>query len=326
MRALIAMAFAALLGAIVGACGASGAVVAPSWARSALATEEADVVVAMNVALLRRDPIFYRATQRLANKDKLAWLLRASQIDLVANADDGELRSWVGAVHGLDGAPAEGEVRDLGTSRRLASGTTEYAYPRGAMLVFPNAWVFAQGAALERMRAAPPATLGRISMQDGAILEATVRARALSSRWSAKAARLADGLRDGTLVILGGDRLAMIVRCRYVDVHSAEHAETESRAQLAAISSRHELVLAIVQELVEIDLARSGDTVTWRIEAKEKLRDYVREYAERESRDSDVGRLPPPPAPPSPESPSYPTACPPGQRWDLDRRACVEAR
>ena len=332
MRALILRVLALALAALAGACGAS-ALTTPTWARSALATDDADVVVAMNVALIRKDPLFYPAIQKLARKDRYDWLLRASQIDAVATVDDGKPSSWVAAVHGLDGAPGDGEIRSLGARRKLASGATEYAYPRGAMLVFPGAWVFAEGAALDRMRARTPERLGRISMQDSAILEATVRARALPRHWNASASRVADGLREGTIAILGGDRLAMIVRGKYVDADAAARAESETRAQLEAIQRRHELAILVLRELVEIDFGRSGDTVTWRVEAKEKLRDYVREYVAREGRDEwrhgrdddDADPEPPPPGPPPPPPP-YPGACPRGQRWDLDRRACVEAR
>ena len=202
----------------------------------------------------------------------------------MANLQDGEPRSWVGVVHGMTEPPREGEVLALGPSHRIASGALEFSHARGAMLVFPGAWVFAEGAALERIRATPPSPLARIPMQSGAILQATLRGRALQARSNPRTARLTQGLLEVTLVLLAGDRLAMIVRGRYAGETSAALAEEDSRAQLEAIASRHDLALLVVRELVEVDVSRSGDTVTWRVEAKAKLRDYIREYAEREAR------------------------------------------
>jgi hypothetical protein len=317
MRALIVLALGL---ALVLACSGSGAPVAtPSWARSILALEDPDVVVALSVERLRDDPILGSATARLAKDEQARFLLRATQIDLAARVDDGEPRTWIGAVHGL-GAPGEGDVPRLRDAKRLASGATEYRYEgRGALVVFPDTWVFAEGPALDRVRAMPPERLAPISMHDGAILEATVRAHALP-RPKEEVRRVVEGLREATLVVMGGDRLGMIVRARYVDSGAAAAAEDESKRQLASFADRYGVVAEIVKDLVRIDLRRSDDVVVWHVEATDKFRAYLQAYVEKKSRREQTDSSPAPP--PAPE---YGGACAKGERWDLDRRACVRA-
>jgi hypothetical protein len=320
MRALIAVVVVLAVAALSIACSSRGPLAAPSWARSALATEDADLVLAVNVARIREDKLLAAAVAKLVHGDRGDFLLGAQQVDGVANLPNGDLGSWVGVVHGMDAPPREGEVLALGPSHRIASGALEFPHARGAMLVFPGAWVFAEGAALERMRATPPGPLGRIPMQDGAILEVTLRGRALQARGNARVARLTQGLVETTLVLFSGDRLAMIVRGRYAGATSAALAEEDSRAQLQAIASRHDFALALVRDLVEVEVTRSGDTVTWRVSATARLREYVREYAEREAqRNGGASTPPPPPAPPP-----YLGKCPARQQWDLDTRTCKD--
>jgi len=266
------------------ACSGSVApVTTPSWARSVLALEDPDVVMALDVQRLRDDPLLGRVTKKVAKDDHVGFLLRATQIDVAGRVDDGEPRTWVAAVHGL-GAPGEDDVPRIRESRRLPSGATEYRYDgRGALVVFPETWVFAEGTALERVRAMTPERLARISMHDGAIFEATVRAHAMP-RPKEEVRRIVEGLREATLVLLGGDRLGMVVRGRYVDAGAAAAAEEESRRQLVAFADRHGFVAEILRDLVRIDVARSDDVVTWRVESTDKLRAYLQAYLDREAR------------------------------------------
>ncbi|HEX3343274.1 MAG TPA: hypothetical protein VHS09_01825 [Polyangiaceae bacterium] len=267
----------ALLVLAVCACGcaaldtpAAGAppVRAPAWENVAFPADGADFVGAIDLAGLRADPLFGPVLTQLARKEHLGLLTRASQIDAVASIDGGKATGWLVVVHGVHGPPGEGDV-----------GSNP-----GEVVTAPGAWVFGEGPAFERVRAAPGLAGARVVLPDRALVASTAQGRAFPHLRHAELGDLTDGLGEATAVLLGGAHLEVILRCRYVDATAARRAATAARVALVAAAARTDAVAALARELVQLDFDATGDTVSVRLTLSDDLRDLLVRYVERATR------------------------------------------
>jgi hypothetical protein len=248
------------LAALVVACGsAAERVETPSFARVALGTDDADVVAAFDLQAMRADPVFGPLLERSARTHRAAALVRASQIDLVASVDRGKTTSWIGVVHGVSGEPRDDDI-----------GSTV----RRDVVVVPGAWITGEGAAFQRLRAGGSTGVRRIDLPRRALFAGTVRGRALEKSKT----RTAEGLREGTIALLGGDHLEIVVQCRYDDASAARRAVAAAKLELAAWATRHRLAEQLVSSLVKITFDVSGDLVTARLTIDDDLRALLEHY------------------------------------------------
>jgi hypothetical protein len=109
-------------------------------------------------------------------------------------------------------------------------------------------------------------------MPSHALLVTTVRGRGLVTRRHEALDQTTEGLKDATVVVLGGSHLELIGQFRYVDERSAKHAAALAKLTLAALS-KGDWSAKIAAALGKIDFDASGDTVS----VKYTLDDDVRE-------------------------------------------------
>jgi hypothetical protein len=280
---LRALALAVVFG--LAACHGAGAPVeAPAWSGTVVATSEANVVGVINLEAMREDPLFGPLLEKLARRDGLGVLLRASQIDVVADAPRGRATTWLAVVHGVDGPPVERDVGyQVGSPHQLPSGGVEYGTKHGAVVVVPGAWILGEGDGFERARASMPRDPGRISTSGRTLVASTVRGGAVPSGRHGLA-EMTEGLREATVEVLGGSHLELVGAFRYVDRDAAKRAAVTAKILLAAAAARNDLAAQIARALVRVDFDVSGDTVTLRLTIDDDLRDVLRQYAERADR------------------------------------------
>jgi hypothetical protein len=254
-----------VLAALVVACGRGSSaerVETPAFARIALGADDADVVGAFDLRAMRSDPVFGPIVERIARTHGAAALSRASQIDLVASVDRGKTTTWLGVVHGVSGEPRDGDIGS--TARR-------------EIVVAPGAWITGEGAAFERLRAGGTTGVRSIELPRRALVAVTARGRALEKSKT----RTAEGLKEGTVAILGGDHLEIVVQCRYEDSAAARRAVTAAKLELAVWASGHRLAEQLVSSLVKITFDVSGDVVTARLTIDDDLRALLEHYVRR---------------------------------------------
>jgi hypothetical protein len=283
--ALVATAIA--LGACGGERGAPAAapVSAPAWEPIAFAASDADLVGAIDLAAVRADPLFGPLVAKLASHDDLGVLSRASQIDLVASADDGNPSSWIAVVHGVDGPPRDGDLGGrLGKPQVLPSGATEYrGSSAGDVVTVPGVWVVGAGSGFDRVRARPGVALARIALPDRVLFASTIQGRALPRPRHAELLDVTEGLKDATMAVLGGTHLEVVMQCRYVDAAAARHAATAARLVLVAEADRMQAVSALARELGKLDFDVHGEVVSLRVTISDDLRELLQSYVEREA-------------------------------------------
>jgi hypothetical protein len=255
------------------ACGAADVratapVGAPAWGRVAFGTGDADFVGAIDLRAVREDRLFGPLVARLAGKNDLGVLTRASQIDVVARVEQGNPTSWIAVMHGVDGRPSAG---DVGSSA-------------GDAVTAPGIWMLGDGAAFERVRASLGLASPRIALPDHALFASTVQGRAIPRPRHPELLDLTEGLEEATMVVLGGAHLQLVVRCRYVDAASARHAATAARLALVAGAARSDGVSELARALGKVDFDASGDEVFVRVTLSDDLRELLQTYVERETR------------------------------------------
>lgn len=238
---------------------------APSWEHVALGPADADLVGAIDLEALRADPLFGPLLRRLAERDDLGVLLRASQIDVVATADRGEPKTWVLVVHGVNGAPGKGDVGS--DSQRFVLG--------------PGVWIYGEGSSFERMRADPALAAPAVDMPPGALVAATARGRALPHPRHPELPDLSEGLTDVTAELLGGDHLGFAVSCRYTDDASARRAAALARLLLVAEAGRDDGWSELARALMKLDFDVDGPVVSVRVTVSDDLRDALVHYVQR---------------------------------------------
>jgi hypothetical protein len=231
----------------------------------AFGTGDADFVGAIDLEALRADPLFGPLVTRLARRDDLQVLLRASQIDVVGNGTNGKPDTWVGVVHGVEGPP---RPHDIG------SGV-------GEIVTVPGAWLLGEGPAFQRVRASPPGIVARISIPDRALVISTVQGRALSRPKSSELFDTTEGLTQATAELLGGEHLELIVQCEYVDHAAARRAATATRLLLVAAAARNDAWAQLARALLKVDLDVSGDVVSLHVTVSDDLRDLLQSYVNR---------------------------------------------
>lgn len=236
------------------ACGgAAKPVEAPAWARTALATGDADFVGAIDVDAMRADPLFGALIRKYARSDEeLGALKTATQIDAFANANErGKVATWMVVVHGVHGQPPSRADKAV---------------------VFPNAWLLGEGPAFERARQMDPSP--EISMPSHALLVSSVHGRALVSKHHEALDQTTEGLKDATIAVLGGSHLEIIGQFRYVDEQSAKHAAALAKLMLAALS-KGDWSAKIAAALGKVDFDASGDTVSLKYTLDDDVRDAL---------------------------------------------------
>ncbi len=238
---------------------------APTWEHAAFGPADADFVGAIDLDAVRADPLFGPLIQRLAERDDLGVLLRASQIDLVATADRGEPKTWVLAVHGVNGAPRRGDVGS--DADRFVSG--------------PGVWIYGEGSSFERMRADPGLAVPVVDMPAGALVAATARGRALPHPRHPELPDLSEGLTDVTAELLGGDHLGFAVSCRYTDDASARRAAALARLVLVAEAGRSDGWSELARALMKLDFDVDGPVVSVRVTLSDDFRDALVHYVQR---------------------------------------------
>lgn len=258
---------AVLCGACMPLAGASveAPVQAPSWAHAALGPADADFVGAINLEALRADGVFGPLLKRVAERDELAVLLRASQIDVIATVDDGRPKTWVVVVHGVTGSPRESDVGS--DARRFVTG--------------PGVWIYGEGPAFERMRADPSLAVPAVDMPAGSLVAATARGSALPHPRHPEMGDISEGLTDVTGEILGGDHLGVAVSCRYEDDASARRAAAMARLVLVAEAQRNDDVSELARALMKLDFDVDGPVVSVRVTLADDLRDALEHYVRR---------------------------------------------
>jgi hypothetical protein len=237
---------------------------APPWTPMAFGTGNADLVGVIDLAALRADRLFGPVLTRLARRDGLQVLLRASQIDAVGSGTGGKLGTWVAVVHGVEGPPRE---RDVG-SGMVAD-----------IMTVPGAWLLGAGPAFRRVRASPPRILSRISMPDRALVVSTVQGDALSRPEWRGLTDATEGLTQATVAVLGGNHLEFVLQCRYVDHPAAQRAATVTRLVLLAVAARDDAWSLLARALLKVDFDVSGDVVFLRITISDDVRDLLESYA-----------------------------------------------
>jgi len=237
-------------------------VTAPSWERVGFATTDADLVGAIDLRAVRADPLFGPLVTQLARKDDLGVLLRASQIDVVATAAGGEIRTWIAVVHDVNGPPSRS---DLGSSARDA-------------VTIPGAWIVGEGPALERIRSNAGLASSRVVMPSRALFASTVQGRAIRRPKEPVLIDATEGLSEATLELLGGAHLELVLRCRYVDAASSRRAATAAKLVLVAEATRDDALSALARELVNVDFDVSGDVVSLRVTISDDLRELLQSY------------------------------------------------
>jgi hypothetical protein len=260
-----------VLAVVCGACmplpGASvdAPVPAPSWEHAALGPADADFVGAIDLEAIRADPLFGPLLRRIAERDEAGVLLHASQIDVVATADDGRPKTYVIVVHGVTGAPRESDVGS--DARRFVTG--------------PGVWIYGEGPAFERMRADPTLAVPAIDMPAGSLVAATARGKALPHPRHPELGDISEGLTDVTGEILGGDHLGVAVSCRYEDDASARRAAAMARLVLVAEAQRNDDVSELARGLMKLDFDVDGRVVSVRVTLADDLRDALVHYVQR---------------------------------------------
>ena len=281
---LAALMLALALG-LSGCRGAGGPLEPPAWGGAVISTPDANVVGVINLDAMRQDPLFGPILERLARRDDLGVLLRASQIDLVADAPRGRTTTWLAVVHGVDGPPAPHDIGyGVGAPHRLPSGAVGYDTRHGGLVVVPGAWILGEGAGFETARTTMPSEPGRISTSARVLVASTVRGGALPSSRRRELVDTTEGLREATVEVLGGSHLEFVGSFRYVDRDAAKRAAVAAKLLLAAAAARGDLAAQIARALVSVDFDVSGDTVTVRLTIDDDLRDVLRQYVERAER------------------------------------------
>jgi len=241
---------------------------APSWEHAALGPADADFVGAIDLEAIRADPLFGPLLQHLAKRGELGFLLRASQIDVVATADDGRPKTYVIVVHGVTGAPRESDVGS--DARRFVTG--------------PGVWIYGEGPAFERMRADPTLAVPAVDMPAGSLVAATARGRALPHPRHPELGDISEGLTDVTGELLGGDHLGFALSCRYADDASARRAAAMARLVLVAEAARNDDVSELARALMKLDFDVDGPVVSLRVTLADDLRDALVHYVQRAAR------------------------------------------
>ena len=242
-------------------------VAAPKWEHVAFGGGEADFVAAIDLEAFRADPVFGPLVARFARKDELGVLLRASQIDVVAEVERGEPTTWLAVVHGVDGPPTRSDV---------GSGARD-------VVTVPGAWILGEGAAFERVRANPGLALPAVAMPRNALVASTAQGRAFVRSREPILADTTDGLTEATVEMLGGAHWQFVLQCRYVDAASARHAAAAAAARvlLLAAASSNDAVSMMARALMKVDFDVSGEVVSMRVTISDDLRDVLQSYVER---------------------------------------------
>jgi len=248
-----------------GASSVEAPVPAPAWEHAALGPADADFVGAIDLEALRADGLFGPLIQRLAERDDLAILLRASQIDVIATADSGRPKTWVLVVHGVSGSPRESDVGS--DARRFVAG--------------PGVWIYGEGPAFERMRADPARAVPAVDMPAGSLVAATARGRALRHPRHPELGDISEGLTDVTGELLGGDHLGFALSCRYEDDASARRAAAMARLVLVAEAQRNDDISELARALMKLDFDVDGAVVSVRVTIADDLRDALEHYVRR---------------------------------------------
>lgn len=238
---------------------------APAWEHAAFGPADADFVGAIDLEAIRADPLFGPLLERIARRDDAGVLLRASQIDLIATADDGEPKTWLVVVHGVSGAPTE---NDVGSDAK-------------ELVVGPGVWIDGKGPAFDRVRANPSLAAPAIDMPAGALVAASARGVALPHPRHADFGDISEGLTDVTAEILGGDHLGFAVSCRYVDEPSAKRAAALARLVLVAEAGRDDPISELARALMKFDFDVDGTVVSLRVTFSDDLRDALQHYVQR---------------------------------------------
>lgn len=241
---------------------------APSWEHAAFGPADADFVGAIDLEAIRADPLFGPLLHRVAERDDLGVLLHASQIDVVATADQGRPKTWVVVVHGVNGPPSRSEV---------GSDASEFVAGAGV-------WIYGEGPAFDRMRADPTVAAPAIDMPSGALVAATARGRALPHPRHAELGDMSENLTDASAELLGGDHLGFAVSCRYTDDASARRAAAMARLVLVAEAARNDDVSELARALMKLDFDVDGPVVSLRVTLSDDLRDALVHYVQRAMR------------------------------------------
>ena len=246
--------------------GALGApVAAPKWEHVAFSGGDADFVAAIDLEAFRADPVFGPLVAKFARKDEMGVLLRASQIDVVAEVERGEPTTWLAVVHGVEGPPTRSDV---------GSGARE-------VITVPGAWLLGEGAAFERVRTNPGLALSAVAMPRNALVASTARGRAFVRSREPILADTTEGLTEATVEMLGGAHWQFVLQCRYVDAASARHAAAAARLVLLAAASSNDAVSMMARALMKVDFDVSGEVVSMRVTVSDDLRDVLQSYVER---------------------------------------------
>jgi hypothetical protein len=265
-RAGAALALLLSVAACLCACAAADAPLAtPAWAQVTFGSGEADVVAAIDLRAMRADSIFGPLVTELARRDDMGVLLEASQIDLVAGVDRGHTTTWLAIIHGVDGAPTRS---DIGSSA-------------SDVVVVPGAWLLGEGPAFERARASAGRRLSPIAMPSRALMASTVQGRAFPRPKRPVLGDATEGLRDASVILLGGDHLEVVIQCRYEDEASARHAASVARLMIAAMAPRSDAAAVLARALTRVDFDVRGDEVSLRVTVADDLRDVLEHYARR---------------------------------------------
>jgi hypothetical protein len=236
---------------------------ASSWRPEALRADSADFVAAVDLEALRADPLFGPILAPFARELDFQVLLRASQIDVVAMADDdGELDTWVAVVHGVDGPPSAGDVgagliRDVVTVR--------------------GAWLLGEGPAFQRVRAHPPQSLDRMTLPSRAFAATAAQGRALRFKRNALD-DTTQGLTRVDGVLLGGRHIELVARAEYADAAAAHRAVALVRLLLFAAAARNDDWAPVAHALTTVDFEESGNSASLRLTVSDQLRDLLETY------------------------------------------------
>lgn len=248
---------------IDGPLGAPGA--APKWEQVAFGGGDADFVAAIDLEAFRADPVFGPLVAKFARNNDMGVLLRASQIDVVAEVERGEPTTWLAVVHGVEGPPTRSDV---------GPGARE-------VVTVPGAWILGEGAAFERVRTNRGLALPAVAMPRNALVASTAQGRAFVRSREPILADTTEGLTEATVEMLGGAHWQFVLQCRYVDAASARHAAAAARLVLLAAASSNDAASMMARALMKVDFDVSGEVVSMRVTISDDLRDVLQSCVER---------------------------------------------
>lgn len=293
----------------------------PAWTSGALGGD-ADIVVAADLQRLHDDAVLAGLTTdaQQALPLGMGWIAAIQQIDAVARVERGDVRTWIIVLHGPSvDMPRILQKTGFVEGSELPSGALEFKAQRRAgvsVFVFPSEWVLTGGAEEAVRGMSPSEASARVSMSSDSVLEFVLRGKAVERvghEWGRErdTAPLLEGLQEVSgRLRLRAERL-LTVRARYATEEDAQRAEKAMRVLRALLHSRGDRASRIARWLVKEEVERSGREVVTTLTI---------------APDSHPPDLRPERPRPPPIAPYYEGRCGAGERFDLDRRRCVEAR